>query len=101
MFFIVTERHDFLWQLKNAESILEYERMAEIGFDKRDFRMVSSSVFYTLSSFCYVCVPWCVKQLLLLFLGGVLHGPGPGVRLRLPQVQDTEGRVLSAAGTLP
>uniref|UniRef100_A0A8B9LB14 DnaJ homolog subfamily C member 7 n=1 Tax=Astyanax mexicanus TaxID=7994 RepID=A0A8B9LB14_ASTMX len=27
-------------ELKNAESILEYERMAEIGFDKRDFRMV-------------------------------------------------------------
>ncbi|TRY59836.1 hypothetical protein DNTS_035258 [Danionella cerebrum] len=25
---------------KNAESILEYERMAEISFDKRDFRMV-------------------------------------------------------------
>lgn len=30
----------FVFQLKNAESILEYERMAEIGFDKRDFRMV-------------------------------------------------------------
>lgn len=28
-------------QLKNAESILEFERMAEISFDKRDFRMVS------------------------------------------------------------
>ncbi|KAM4531431.1 dnaJ homolog subfamily C member 7 isoform 3-T3 [Odontesthes bonariensis] len=27
-------------ELKNAESILEYERMAEIGFEKRDFRMV-------------------------------------------------------------
>uniref|UniRef100_A0A4W4FLZ7 DnaJ homolog subfamily C member 7 n=1 Tax=Electrophorus electricus TaxID=8005 RepID=A0A4W4FLZ7_ELEEL len=27
-------------EMKNAESILEYERMAEIGFDKRDFRMV-------------------------------------------------------------
>uniref|UniRef100_A0A668RJV9 J domain-containing protein n=1 Tax=Oreochromis aureus TaxID=47969 RepID=A0A668RJV9_OREAU len=27
-------------KLKNAESILEYERMAEIGFEKRDFRMV-------------------------------------------------------------
>uniref|UniRef100_A0AAX7SIZ5 J domain-containing protein n=1 Tax=Astatotilapia calliptera TaxID=8154 RepID=A0AAX7SIZ5_ASTCA len=26
--------------IKNAESILEYERMAEIGFEKRDFRMV-------------------------------------------------------------
>lgn len=30
-----------LLQLKNAESILEYERMAEISFEKRDFRMVS------------------------------------------------------------
>ena len=29
-------------QLKNADSILEYEKMAEIGFEKRDFRMVSS-----------------------------------------------------------
>ena len=28
-------------QLKNADSILEYEKMAEIGFEKRDFRMVS------------------------------------------------------------
>uniref|UniRef100_A0A672G6M5 DnaJ homolog subfamily C member 7 n=1 Tax=Salarias fasciatus TaxID=181472 RepID=A0A672G6M5_SALFA len=28
-------------ELKNAEAILEYERMAEIGFEKRDFRMVS------------------------------------------------------------
>ncbi|XP_056436104.1 dnaJ homolog subfamily C member 7 [Gadus chalcogrammus] len=27
-------------ELKNAESILEYEKMAEIGFEKRDFRMV-------------------------------------------------------------
>uniref|UniRef100_A0AAX7U843 J domain-containing protein n=1 Tax=Astatotilapia calliptera TaxID=8154 RepID=A0AAX7U843_ASTCA len=27
-------------EVKNAESILEYERMAEIGFEKRDFRMV-------------------------------------------------------------
>ncbi|XP_061604836.1 dnaJ homolog subfamily C member 7 [Phyllopteryx taeniolatus] len=27
-------------ELKSAESILEYERMAEIGFDKRDYRMV-------------------------------------------------------------
>ncbi|XP_037332231.2 dnaJ homolog subfamily C member 7 isoform X1 [Pungitius pungitius] len=27
-------------ELKNADSILEYERMAEIGFEKRDFRMV-------------------------------------------------------------
>lgn len=32
------------FQLKNSESILEYERMAEIGFDKRDFRMVSCIV---------------------------------------------------------
>lgn len=32
------------FQLKNSESILEYERMAEIGFDKRDFRMVSWTV---------------------------------------------------------
>lgn len=30
-----------LFQLKSSESILEYERMAEIGFEKRDFRMVS------------------------------------------------------------
>ncbi|XP_062874709.1 dnaJ homolog subfamily C member 7 isoform X2 [Trichomycterus rosablanca] len=30
----------FVLQLKIAESILEYERMAEIGFEKRDFRMV-------------------------------------------------------------
>ncbi|CAG02333.1 unnamed protein product, partial [Tetraodon nigroviridis] len=28
-------------ELKNSESILEYERMAELGFEKRDFRMVS------------------------------------------------------------
>jgi len=34
----------FTFQLKNAESILEYERMAEIGFEKRDFRMVSCTV---------------------------------------------------------
>ncbi|XP_064171178.1 dnaJ homolog subfamily C member 7-like isoform X1 [Anguilla rostrata] len=27
-------------ELKNAASILEYERMAEFGFEKRDFRMV-------------------------------------------------------------
>ncbi|KAJ8377248.1 hypothetical protein AAFF_G00264760, partial [Aldrovandia affinis] len=27
-------------ELKTAESILEYERMAEFGFEKRDFRMV-------------------------------------------------------------
>uniref|UniRef100_A0A667YEL7 DnaJ homolog subfamily C member 7 n=1 Tax=Myripristis murdjan TaxID=586833 RepID=A0A667YEL7_9TELE len=27
-------------EVKNAESILEYEKMAEIGFEKRDFRMV-------------------------------------------------------------
>ncbi|XP_019751464.1 dnaJ homolog subfamily C member 7 [Hippocampus comes] len=27
-------------ELKSAESILEYERMAEIGFEKRDYRMV-------------------------------------------------------------
>lgn len=32
------------FQLKNSESILEYERMAEIGFDKRDFRMVGCIV---------------------------------------------------------
>uniref|UniRef100_A0AAR2JYP1 J domain-containing protein n=1 Tax=Pygocentrus nattereri TaxID=42514 RepID=A0AAR2JYP1_PYGNA len=31
---------DTFMKLKNAESILEYERMAEIGFEKRDFRMV-------------------------------------------------------------
>lgn len=35
--------YGFVLQLKNAESILEYERMAEIGFDKRDFRMVRES----------------------------------------------------------
>ncbi len=28
-------------QVKNAESILEFERLAEISFEKRDFRMVS------------------------------------------------------------
>lgn len=33
-----------LFQLKSSESILEYERMAEIGFEKRDFRMVSCTV---------------------------------------------------------
>uniref|UniRef100_A0AAQ6IUF3 J domain-containing protein n=1 Tax=Anabas testudineus TaxID=64144 RepID=A0AAQ6IUF3_ANATE len=27
-------------KVKNTEAILEYERMAEIGFDKRDYRMV-------------------------------------------------------------
>uniref|UniRef100_A0AAQ6IFE3 DnaJ homolog subfamily C member 7 n=1 Tax=Anabas testudineus TaxID=64144 RepID=A0AAQ6IFE3_ANATE len=27
-------------EVKNTEAILEYERMAEIGFDKRDYRMV-------------------------------------------------------------
>lgn len=36
----LTSGFGFVLQLKNAESILEYERMAEIGFDKRDFRMV-------------------------------------------------------------
>lgn len=35
------------------------------------------------------------------FPGCVLHGPGPGVRTRLPQVQDPEGRMLGPAGTLP
>lgn len=30
-----------LLQMKNAESMLEFERMAEISFEKRDFRMVS------------------------------------------------------------
>lgn len=33
--------YGFVSQVKIAESILEYERMAEIGFEKRDFRMVS------------------------------------------------------------
>lgn len=32
----------FFFQVKNSESILEYERMAEIGFEKRDFRMVNT-----------------------------------------------------------
>uniref|UniRef100_A0A6Q2WS52 DnaJ homolog subfamily C member 7 n=1 Tax=Esox lucius TaxID=8010 RepID=A0A6Q2WS52_ESOLU len=27
-------------EVKNADSVLEYEKMAEIGFEKRDFRMV-------------------------------------------------------------
>ncbi|XP_051571537.1 dnaJ homolog subfamily C member 7-like isoform X2 [Myxocyprinus asiaticus] len=31
---------DTFMKLKTAESILEYERMAEISFEKRDFRMV-------------------------------------------------------------
>lgn len=41
---IVTEYQKSLCQLKNAGSILEYEKMAEIGFEKRDFRMVSYTV---------------------------------------------------------
>lgn len=54
---MVTEYHKFLWQLKNAESILEYERMAEIGFEKRDFRMVSYSLDTVLVVFLFcVCV---------------------------------------------
>lgn len=55
---MVTEYHKFFWQLKNAESILEYERMAEIGFEKRDFRMVSYSLDTVLVVFlfCFVCV---------------------------------------------
>lgn len=40
---VIHKASDFLCllQLKNAESILEFERLAEISFEKRDFRMVS------------------------------------------------------------
>lgn len=39
----------FFCQVKSSESILEYERMAEIGFEKRDFRMVSHNLLFCLS----------------------------------------------------
>ena len=32
----------YLFQHKNASSILEFERVAESGFEKRDFRKASS-----------------------------------------------------------
>lgn len=109
VFHIVTKYHKFLCQLKNAESILEYERMAEIGFEKRDFRMVSQTVVTILLSFvsCVVChqLQTCQKtqntSVLCLALGCFLHGPCLGVCPSLSQIQDTEGRVLSSAGALP
>lgn len=54
---IVTEYQKSLCQLKNAGSILEYEKMAEIGFEKRDFRMVSYTVVTIWLHFvsCVVC----------------------------------------------
>ncbi len=106
---IVTEYHKFLCQVKNAESILEYERMAEIGFEKRDFRMVSYTVISSLLNFVN-CVVFHQEQnfqatqtasVLWFSVGCFLHGPCLGVCLSLSQVQDTEGRVLSPAGTLP
>lgn len=80
--------------------------MAEIGFEKRDFRMVSYSLVTVLcnsfvSSHSESCLGAETVSVLFVFLGCLLHGPCFGVGLSLPQVQDTEGRVLSPAGTLP
>lgn len=121
-FLMVTEYHKFLWQVKNAESILEYERMAEIGFEKRDFRMVSYSLDTVLVGFlfcvcvCFICEVFylwgvlCHKYLpsqasrtagICLCLGCLLHGPCLGFCLRLSQVQDTKSRVFSPAGAIP
>lgn len=87
------------FQVKNSESILEYERMAEIGFEKRDFRMVNAHdlICHPLQT----CEATQTTSVLWLFLGCVLYGPCLGVCLSLPQVQDIKGRVLSPAGTLP
>lgn len=109
-FLMVTEYHKFLWQLKNAESILEYERMAEIGFEKRDFRMVSYSLDTVCVCVCYLWGVLCHKYLpsqasrtagICLCLGCLLHGPCLGFCLRLSQVQDTKSRVFSPAGAIP
>lgn len=70
--------------------------MAEIGFDKRDFRMVSCIV---ISNW-----PFCTqasKNNCWWSPGGFLHGPGLGVRTKLSQVQDPEGRMFGPAWTLP
>lgn len=65
---------------------------------------------YNRAHFCHVCRASTVAVIssnklqvcvVLVCSGGLLHGPRLGGSLSLSQVQDTEGRVLSPAGTLP
>lgn len=76
--------------------------MAEIGFEKRDFRMVSYSALTIIRyAVKYVTCQQLQTSVLWLSLGCILHGPRLGVRPSMSQVQDTEGGVFSPAGTLP
>lgn len=49
-----------VFQLKNATTVLEYEKIAEVDFEKRDFRKVRLTCFGVV-----LYKNWCVQ-----------HGPG-------------------------
>lgn len=97
--------------------------MADCGFEKRDFR----KVLHTRAARCFSGKPvvgssrkatrlenltlrqrvvlWRSNAELVMFgsalPGGVLHGPGLGRGIRLPPLQDPQGRVSGPAGALP